>query len=176
MLPKGLKLYTIVLWSAPIKIYLNVSRGTHFHRFNLILTATCSRSPLVILFQLCDFSNYLSIKFLNLLVTKASGKAMHFGISTWQGSNFSNSFTGTGSSIVKPVRNYGRGRRIWLLFIDFLLYWSVISFTDCLCSFRYLSCGAWAGKIFCLVMILSFFLWHLLELWEVRPRLVVLDV
>ncbi|KAI5405039.1 phosphatidylinositol N-acetylglucosaminyltransferase subunit A isoform X2 [Lathyrus oleraceus] len=31
---------------------------------------------------------------------------------------------------------------------------------------RYLSCGAWAGKIFCLVMIFNFLLWHLLELWQ----------
>ncbi|XP_050113273.1 phosphatidylinositol N-acetylglucosaminyltransferase subunit A-like [Malus sylvestris] len=31
---------------------------------------------------------------------------------------------------------------------------------------RYLSCGAWAGKIFCLVMIIDFLLWHLLQLWK----------
>nr|KYP53244.1 N-acetylglucosaminyl-phosphatidylinositol biosynthetic protein [Cajanus cajan] len=31
---------------------------------------------------------------------------------------------------------------------------------------RYLSCGAWAGKLFSLVMILSFLFWHLLELWQ----------
>lgn len=31
---------------------------------------------------------------------------------------------------------------------------------------RYLSCGAWAGKIFCLVMIIDFVLWHLLQLWK----------
>ncbi|XP_047182286.1 phosphatidylinositol N-acetylglucosaminyltransferase subunit A-like [Vigna umbellata] len=34
------------------------------------------------------------------------------------------------------------------------------------CLSRYLSCGAWAGKLFCLVMILSFLFWHLLELWH----------
>ena len=39
--------------------------------------------------------------------------------------------------------------------------------TDSLCSFRYLSCGAWAGKLFCLVMIVGFVLWQLLELWQV---------
>ncbi|RXI03741.1 hypothetical protein DVH24_038015 [Malus domestica] len=31
---------------------------------------------------------------------------------------------------------------------------------------RYLSCGTWAGKIFCLVMIIDFLLWHLLQLWK----------
>ncbi|XVF20278.1 hypothetical protein REPUB_Repub11eG0184100 [Reevesia pubescens] len=31
---------------------------------------------------------------------------------------------------------------------------------------RYLSCGAWAGKLFCLVMIIDFLLWRLLELWQ----------
>ncbi|KAF8391664.1 hypothetical protein HHK36_023971 [Tetracentron sinense] len=31
---------------------------------------------------------------------------------------------------------------------------------------RYLTCGAWAGKIFCLVMIIDFLLWHLLQLWQ----------
>ncbi|KAK7319655.1 hypothetical protein RJT34_04378 [Clitoria ternatea] len=31
---------------------------------------------------------------------------------------------------------------------------------------RHLSCGAWAGKIFCLVMIFSFLFWHLLEIWQ----------
>ncbi|KAL2344004.1 hypothetical protein Fmac_005289 [Flemingia macrophylla] len=31
---------------------------------------------------------------------------------------------------------------------------------------RYFSCGAWAGKLFSLVMILSFLFWHLLELWQ----------
>lgn len=30
---------------------------------------------------------------------------------------------------------------------------------------RYLSCGAWAGKLFCLVMIVDFLFWHLLRLW-----------
>ncbi|XP_050898295.1 phosphatidylinositol N-acetylglucosaminyltransferase subunit A isoform X3 [Lathyrus oleraceus] len=35
---------------------------------------------------------------------------------------------------------------------------------------RYLSCGAWAGKIFCLVMIFNFLLWHLLELWQMKLR------
>ncbi|XP_050893522.1 phosphatidylinositol N-acetylglucosaminyltransferase subunit A isoform X1 [Lathyrus oleraceus] len=35
---------------------------------------------------------------------------------------------------------------------------------------RYLSCGAWAGKIFCLVMIFNFLLWHLLELWQMKSR------
>ncbi|KAK9138596.1 hypothetical protein Sjap_009190 [Stephania japonica] len=29
---------------------------------------------------------------------------------------------------------------------------------------RYLSCGAWAGKLFCLIMIINFLLWHLLNL------------
>jgi hypothetical protein len=32
---------------------------------------------------------------------------------------------------------------------------------------RYLSCGAWAGKLFCLVMIIGFLLWRLLQLWQV---------
>ncbi|XP_010252712.1 PREDICTED: phosphatidylinositol N-acetylglucosaminyltransferase subunit A [Nelumbo nucifera] len=31
---------------------------------------------------------------------------------------------------------------------------------------RYLTCGAWAGKIFCLVMIINFLLWKLLQLWQ----------
>ncbi|XP_058111372.1 phosphatidylinositol N-acetylglucosaminyltransferase subunit A isoform X3 [Magnolia sinica] len=31
---------------------------------------------------------------------------------------------------------------------------------------RYLTCGAWAGKLFCIVMILDFLLWHLLQLWQ----------
>ncbi|KAK6926739.1 PIGA, GPI anchor biosynthesis [Dillenia turbinata] len=31
---------------------------------------------------------------------------------------------------------------------------------------RYLSCGAWAGKLFCLVMIIDFLLWHLLQMWQ----------
>ncbi|XP_028798712.1 phosphatidylinositol N-acetylglucosaminyltransferase subunit A isoform X1 [Neltuma alba] len=31
---------------------------------------------------------------------------------------------------------------------------------------RYLSCGSWAGKLFCLVMIVGFLLWRLLELWQ----------
>ncbi|KAI9083305.1 hypothetical protein K1719_034837 [Acacia pycnantha] len=31
---------------------------------------------------------------------------------------------------------------------------------------RYLSCGPWAGKLFCLVMIVGFLLWRLLELWQ----------
>ncbi|KAJ4823802.1 hypothetical protein Tsubulata_005646 [Turnera subulata] len=31
---------------------------------------------------------------------------------------------------------------------------------------RYLSCGAWAGKLFCLVMIIDFLLWRLLQLWQ----------
>ncbi|XP_059455530.1 phosphatidylinositol N-acetylglucosaminyltransferase subunit A [Corylus avellana] len=31
---------------------------------------------------------------------------------------------------------------------------------------RYLSCGAWAGKLFCLVMIIGFLLWRLLQLWQ----------
>lgn len=31
---------------------------------------------------------------------------------------------------------------------------------------RYLACGAWAGKLFCVVMIINFLLWHLLTLWE----------
>lgn len=32
---------------------------------------------------------------------------------------------------------------------------------------RYLSCGAWAGKLFCFVMIIDLLLWHLLQLWQV---------
>ncbi|KAJ6969056.1 phosphatidylinositol N-acetylglucosaminyltransferase subunit A [Populus alba x Populus x berolinensis] len=31
---------------------------------------------------------------------------------------------------------------------------------------RYLSCGSWAGKIFCFVMIIDFLLWRLLQLWQ----------
>ncbi|XP_022967401.1 phosphatidylinositol N-acetylglucosaminyltransferase subunit A isoform X3 [Cucurbita maxima] len=31
---------------------------------------------------------------------------------------------------------------------------------------RYLSCGSWAGKLFCLVMIIDFLLWYLLKLWQ----------
>ncbi|XP_020590589.1 phosphatidylinositol N-acetylglucosaminyltransferase subunit A [Phalaenopsis equestris] len=31
---------------------------------------------------------------------------------------------------------------------------------------RYLKCGAWAGKLFCLVMIVNFLLWQLLQLWQ----------
>ncbi|XP_024028259.1 phosphatidylinositol N-acetylglucosaminyltransferase subunit A isoform X1 [Morus notabilis] len=31
---------------------------------------------------------------------------------------------------------------------------------------RYLSCGAWAGKLFCFVMIIDLLLWHLLQLWQ----------
>ncbi|PON81293.1 Glycosyl transferase [Trema orientale] len=31
---------------------------------------------------------------------------------------------------------------------------------------RYLSCGAWAGKLFCLVMIIDFLLWRLLQIWQ----------
>lgn len=31
---------------------------------------------------------------------------------------------------------------------------------------RYLSCGAWAGKLFCLVMIIDFLFWRFLELWQ----------
>ncbi|KAG9444372.1 hypothetical protein H6P81_015712 [Aristolochia fimbriata] len=31
---------------------------------------------------------------------------------------------------------------------------------------RYLNCGAWAGKLFCLVMVVNFLLWHLLELLQ----------
>ncbi|KAJ9188815.1 hypothetical protein P3X46_000176 [Hevea brasiliensis] len=31
---------------------------------------------------------------------------------------------------------------------------------------RYLSCGAWAGKLFCLVMIIDFLRWLLLQLWQ----------
>ncbi|CAN6464049.1 unnamed protein product [Victoria cruziana] len=32
---------------------------------------------------------------------------------------------------------------------------------------RYYRCGAWAGKLFCLVVILDFLLWCFLELWQV---------
>ncbi|KAL8204520.1 hypothetical protein R6Q57_010143 [Mikania cordata] len=39
---------------------------------------------------------------------------------------------------------------------------------------RYLTCGVWAGKLFCLVMIIDFILWRLLQLWqpdsEVEPK------
>ncbi|KAK6936079.1 Glycosyl transferase, family 1, partial [Dillenia turbinata] len=35
---------------------------------------------------------------------------------------------------------------------------------------RYLSCGAWAGKLFCLVMIIDFLLWHVLQLWQRERR------
>ncbi|KAL5744362.1 hypothetical protein ACOSQ2_027478 [Xanthoceras sorbifolium] len=31
---------------------------------------------------------------------------------------------------------------------------------------RYLSCGAWAGKLFALVMIIDYLLWRLLQLWK----------
>ncbi|CAN0829044.1 Phosphatidylinositol N-acetylglucosaminyltransferase subunit A [Linum grandiflorum] len=31
---------------------------------------------------------------------------------------------------------------------------------------RYLSCGSWAGKLFCLVMIIDFLMWRLLKLWQ----------
>ncbi|XP_055821746.1 phosphatidylinositol N-acetylglucosaminyltransferase subunit A isoform X2 [Solanum dulcamara] len=31
---------------------------------------------------------------------------------------------------------------------------------------RYLTCGTWAGKIFCIVMIVNFLLWRLLQLWQ----------
>jgi len=31
---------------------------------------------------------------------------------------------------------------------------------------RYYECGAWAGKLFCLVMILDFILWCFLEWWQ----------
>ncbi|KAF6145028.1 hypothetical protein GIB67_013379 [Kingdonia uniflora] len=31
---------------------------------------------------------------------------------------------------------------------------------------RYLTCGVWAGKLFCLVMIINFLLWRLLRLWK----------
>ncbi|RVW56742.1 Phosphatidylinositol N-acetylglucosaminyltransferase subunit A [Vitis vinifera] len=30
----------------------------------------------------------------------------------------------------------------------------------------YLPCGGWAGKLFCLVMIIDFLLWRLLQLWQ----------
>jgi phosphatidylinositol glycan class A protein len=32
---------------------------------------------------------------------------------------------------------------------------------------RFLSCGAWAGKLFCMVMILDYLLWRLLQLLQV---------
>lgn len=42
---------------------------------------------------------------------------------------------------------------------------------------RYLSCGAWAGKIFCLVMIIDFLFWHFLRVWKLdRDIEVVPDV
>ncbi|XP_020241629.1 phosphatidylinositol N-acetylglucosaminyltransferase subunit A isoform X1 [Asparagus officinalis] len=31
---------------------------------------------------------------------------------------------------------------------------------------RYLRCGAWAGKLFCLVMIINYLLWHLLQFFQ----------
>lgn len=31
---------------------------------------------------------------------------------------------------------------------------------------RYLTCGTWAGKLFCIVMIVNFLLWRLLQLWQ----------
>ncbi|GLJ42395.1 hypothetical protein SUGI_0878100 [Cryptomeria japonica] len=31
---------------------------------------------------------------------------------------------------------------------------------------RYYECGAWAGKLFCLVMVLDFIIWHLIEWWQ----------
>uniref|UniRef100_A0A1D1YN71 phosphatidylinositol N-acetylglucosaminyltransferase n=1 Tax=Anthurium amnicola TaxID=1678845 RepID=A0A1D1YN71_9ARAE len=31
---------------------------------------------------------------------------------------------------------------------------------------RYLNCGAWAGKLFCFVMIIDFLFWHFLQLWQ----------
>lgn len=31
---------------------------------------------------------------------------------------------------------------------------------------RYLACGAWAGKLFCLVMIINYLFWCLLRLWQ----------
>ncbi|EPS67605.1 hypothetical protein M569_07169, partial [Genlisea aurea] len=31
---------------------------------------------------------------------------------------------------------------------------------------RYLCCGTWAGKLFCVVMIIDFLLWKLLQLWQ----------
>lgn len=37
--------------------------------------------------------------------------------------------------------------------------------TCCFC--RFLSCGAWAGKLFCMVMIIDYLLWRLLELLQV---------
>lgn len=33
--------------------------------------------------------------------------------------------------------------------------------------FRYLVCGVWAGKLFCLVMIVGYLFWQLLEIWQV---------
>ncbi|XP_058748490.1 phosphatidylinositol N-acetylglucosaminyltransferase subunit A-like isoform X1 [Vicia villosa] len=35
---------------------------------------------------------------------------------------------------------------------------------------RYLACGAWAGKLFCLVMIVGYLFWQLLELWQMILR------
>ncbi|KAF7147154.1 hypothetical protein RHSIM_Rhsim03G0064700 [Rhododendron simsii] len=31
---------------------------------------------------------------------------------------------------------------------------------------RYLTCGTWAGKLFCLVMVIDFLLWHLLKVFQ----------
>ncbi|KAH7566405.1 hypothetical protein JRO89_XS08G0154300 [Xanthoceras sorbifolium] len=38
--------------------------------------------------------------------------------------------------------------------------------TDNIMSVRYLSCAAWAGKLFALVMIIDYLLWRLLQLWK----------
>lgn len=41
----------------------------------------------------------------------------------------------------------------------------------------YLTCGSWAGKLFCLVMLIDFLLWHLLQLWQPAEEIdVVPDV
>ncbi|WMV44094.1 hypothetical protein MTR67_037479 [Solanum verrucosum] len=40
---------------------------------------------------------------------------------------------------------------------------------------RYLTCGTWAGKIFCIVMIVNFLLWRLLQLWKTYILFVDID-
>ncbi|KAH9751882.1 phosphatidylinositol N-acetylglucosaminyltransferase subunit A [Citrus sinensis] len=43
---------------------------------------------------------------------------------------------------------------------------SRLQLADAIMFVRYLSCGAWAGKLFCLVMIIDYLLWRFLELWK----------
>lgn len=57
----------------------------------------------------------------------------------------------------KYVMGYSR-------FANHLIFGSFFFFLN---RHRYLSCGAWAGKLFCLVMIIDFIFWHLLQRWQV---------